>query len=133
MDNGLVFVTRCTRFVIVSCLLVAAACEGGPSETCVGTAVTGIVVHVRDAVSLRNLDTLATVTISRAAAPFDSLTGQPWVASLVTNDKPGEYKVRVDVPGYASATRNVTVPAATTFCSTVISQSVSVDLTAGNE
>lgn len=107
-----------------------AACGDKVAGTCVGVATPGIELHVRDAVTRRNLDTVATVTISLLRDRSRTLSGQPWVAVIITSDTPGDYEVRASSPGYEPVARTVTVPASTRACESVITQAVTIDLTA---
>lgn len=103
-------------------------CESD-SPTCALVPVLGIQVHVTDAATQASLDDAARVTVSRLTAPFDSATGVPRIAVIITSSRPGSYRVRVEVPGYTSSSQVVNVPTSTRQCASVEPQNIVVALT----
>lgn len=96
--------------------------------TCAHTPEFGIQLNVNDASSLQNLNGIATVTVTRVNAPQDSLTGYWGDVVRITQDSPGNYRLRVEAVGYVTATREVKVPRSSRTCSTVVTQTVVVAL-----
>ncbi len=115
------------------CLLsVAAACTAAACRsdavTCAGVPELGIQVQVRDASTQASLDESARVTVSRLTAPFDSMSGTPRIAVIITSSSPGTYRVRVEVPGYVTSSQVVNVPTSTRQCAYVEPQNIVVAL-----
>lgn len=107
--------------------LFATACQAD-NVTCASVPELGIQLHVQDAATTASLDAVVTVTVSRLTAPFDSITGDPRTAVIVTSDRPGRYHVRVTAPGYVQSERDVDAPATTRQCASVEPQFVTIKL-----
>lgn len=108
-------------------VLLASACQS-ESVTCARAPDLGVQVHVQDATTAASLDALVTVTVSRLSAPFDSLSGDPRTAVILTSSRPGRYHVRVTAPGYVESARDVEVPTSTRRCASVEPQFVVIAL-----
>lgn len=87
--------------------------------TCAHTPEFGIQLNVNDALSLQNLNGIATVTITRVNPPHDSLTGYWGDVVRITQDSPGMYRLRVEAVGYVTATREVNVPISSRTCASL--------------
>lgn len=117
------------RFFALAALLSTVACSDAV-EVCAGVGQTGIILDVRDARNNASLNTTAIVTVTQLSSPFQSasgnmFTGSPQPLSL-TDDRAGDYRVKVKAPGYMAWERVITVPMSGGKCPSIKPQQVQV-------
>jgi hypothetical protein len=138
---------RVGRPVLLGMLAIAGACSSEtPVETvCAGGGVQGIELTARDTVNRGSLDGSATATIvwlyprfetggGNSAAP-DSATGRlgtPTDPLLITLERAGRFRIRLEAPGYSTWERIVEVRFEVGACTAVKSQTIIAELRRAN-
>lgn len=117
------------HFLAIAALLSATGCSNAV-EVCAGVGQTGIILDMRDARNNASLNTAANVTVTQLSSPFRTASGNMFTGSAqplsLTDNRAGDYRVKVEVPGYVAWERVITVPLRGGKCPSVEPQQVQV-------
>jgi len=117
------------HFLVIAALLSAAGCSNAV-EVCAGVGQSGIILDVRDARNNASLNTAAIVTVTQRSSPFQTASGKIYTSSplplSLTDGRAGDYRVKVEVPGYVAWERVITVPMRGGKCPSIETQQVQV-------
>ena len=119
--------TRTARLIAFAMMTVAC---NSPTEDCAGVGRDGLAMVITDSITGASLQSQALVTVAQLTAPFETRTGSITAPAspLDVATRPGPYRITVNVAGYDTWERDVTVEGTTGRCPETITLTVAARL-----